>query len=92
MPANALAAVQAAARSYKSGESGAWDLIGIVWNVLERERGAGAAGNGNAESATVASGGGSSAYRNKDTLEPTARMNNAFADLLEEEEDGTPQS
>ncbi|KAF5365401.1 hypothetical protein D9757_011667 [Collybiopsis confluens] len=84
-PTNALAAVQAAARGYRAGESSARDLIGIVWSVLERERGGGN-GNGNAES--VASGPSSSAYRNKDTLEPTARVINAFVDLLEDEEEG----
>ncbi|KAJ3761707.1 hypothetical protein EV360DRAFT_37272 [Lentinula raphanica] len=34
-PSSAMAAVKAAARGYRAGESTARDLIGIVWNVLD---------------------------------------------------------
>ncbi|KAJ3729113.1 hypothetical protein DFJ43DRAFT_480988 [Lentinula guzmanii] len=37
-PSSALTAVKAAARGYRSGESTARDLIGIVWNVLDTSK------------------------------------------------------
>ncbi|KAJ3727590.1 hypothetical protein C8R42DRAFT_717035 [Lentinula raphanica] len=42
-PSSAMAAVKAAARGYRAGESTARDLIGIVWNVLDvsKDKGSG---------------------------------------------------